>query len=791
MSEWRSIQERLAGRWQLPLLAVSIALLGASVLRLGANPADLSPEGAIEYIQALVSGGANDKAFEYGTRVLDRPELTQAQIASVHLSLARAQAQEAKRRRLRSSGLGRDIVAHYKQAIQGGLSLTADDHARLGEALAWRRMFAAAVEQFGVAIEKGSADELPLRRRIISLTLDRLDVPAEQTDRALDQFFAKLDGDQLDLRLWAVETKLEVFDRLGRLAEASTLLARHRGRFEQTALEGRYQYLEGWVLYRSGHYDEAEVHLRAVLHRAEHGDEVSARAGWLLGRVVLEDGTPQRPLEALTFFTGVLDAHPRGIFAVVSRIGAAEALVMLERHDEALEAYRTAIDEVDALGHHRLLDRGVLRASLAVTAEAQRRKNQPAQAVGYAQLASSIVDVEDVEETTLLLTQLGRLRSLWAASLDRSAVTTRAPGSAPFEASTEAARTVFAQAASTFLEVARLNSLNERTAAEASWRAAELFARGGQRDRAGSVYRAFVQERPQHSLVPRALLRIGQLHQASGELSRAVETYQEGYRRFRRTLDGARALVPLARCYLAMGPDYADLAEKTLQIVLQDSDVFTPRVSEFADALFLMGESLKRRGAFGRAIATLEEALERYPEDGRVTRTRFLLADSYRQSGLALKADIADAKFAGESEQVRKESADRFKTARRFFRELIADYEARDPTTLERLDRVYLRLAYLYEADCYFETREYVQALKLYEEAAGMHKDTPSSLATYVQIINSHVFLGEPREARAALARALVLVDTIPDSAFTQTVSSEIRDDWKRYFEWLGKSELF
>ena len=44
---------------------------------------------------------------------------------------------------------------------------------------------------------------------------------------------------------------------------------------------------------------------------------------------------------------------------------------------------------------------------------------------------------------------------------------------------------------------------------------------------------------------------------------------------------------------------------------------------------------------------------------------------------------------------------------------------------------------------------------------------------------------------RAALARALVLVDAIPNEAFDTLVSPETRKDWKRYFDWLGRSELF
>jgi len=158
---------------------------------------------------------------------------------------------------------------------------------------------------------------------------------------------------------------------------------------------------------------------------------------------------------------------------------------------------------------------------------------------------------------------------------------------------------------------------------------------------------------------------------------------------------------------------------------------------------------------------------------------------------LALKAAAAKASIAGEIEALRAESTERFKKAQRLYQELIDAYEQREPDWLDRLERLYLRHARLYLADCVFETRDYQQALKLYEEAAATYRDTTSALAAYVQIINSHIFLGEPEEAQAALARALVLVKAMPERAFESPVSPERRADWQRYFEWLQQVGLF
>ena len=791
MAQWTTIKERAGDKWQLPLFVVSLGLLGLSLFRLAPPPEAWPLPDAVAHLSRLVASGAYDDALQLGNRLRARDHITDEQLAPIDLELARVYYAVALRERVFTYEAGESVTTLYEHAASLGQSLTAQDQFQRGCAFEWQSQYETAVAFHEEAIERGVEGALDVRKRVIELAMQHLDRPPAYLDRLIDALLAQLGEDRRDLRLWAIERKLYTLDVLGRLDEAPTLLTRNRERFQSEAFRDHFAYLEAWLLYKTSHYDESENYLRTIRNRLSAHDEVHAMTGWLLGRVILEDGGPQRPLEALSFFEDTIAAHARGPYTVASRIGAAEAYAMLERHDDAIAAYRVAIEEMPSQMDRRLVTFDVLRLSLSVLAETLRVSGDLEHAVAYARLVTTIIDTDDVEQATLLLSQLARLETELARHLDFSDEPDPEESGELVEARLDAARAAYAEAGSTYLTIAQLNALNERVGADASWRAAELYAQAGERRRAARLFAAFAHERPQHPLVPRALLRVGQLSHLSGELDQAVDAFRECYRRFPRSLDGARALVPLARCYMAAGSSNDEFAEKTLRIVLEESEVFTPLAPEFADALFLLGEVLRRRGDFEGAIATLEEALVRYPNDGRVSRTRFLLADSYRQSGLALKSEIAEAKSAGEMEQMRTESNVRFGTARRFFREMINEFELRGLADLDSLERVYLRLAYLYEADCFFETQEYRQALKLYEEAAGMFKGTPSALAAYVQIVNSHVFLGEPQEARAALARALVLVDEISDRAFSESISPERRSDWKRYFEWLNESQLF
>ena len=92
------------------------------------------------------------------------------------------------------------------------------------------------------------------------------------------------------------------------------------------------------------------------------------------GTIVVPLG--QRPLEALSFFLDVVNHHSIGPYPVAARPGIAESLAMLERHNEAVDAYRIAIEELDSLGGTRLVNADVLRVALGLMAQGQRAFRQ-------------------------------------------------------------------------------------------------------------------------------------------------------------------------------------------------------------------------------------------------------------------------------------------------------------------------------------------------------------------------------------------------------------------------------
>jgi len=818
-SNWSSLRGRASGKWQLPLLAVSLLMLGGALLyRTRPTPSRVPFEQVVTYLDSLIAGRFHNQALAVGKGLLQRPDLDQSQRAQAELRIARAMYATLQSKPQRSVEDAAAVVEHYNAAFSGspaftpggssagapalaltpgGCSLTADDLEHLGRALEWQGKFEAAIDHYRSAADAGFSDAADLRKHIFVVQRDQLHTPLEELSRLADAFMEDLPARRLDLRMWALEEKLYILDASGEASLAAQLLQDHADDFTDSDFARHFDFLKCADLVRRNLYDQAEICLRALRNIVDPLDEASAMSGWLLGQVLTQDGGPKRPQEGLSFFDDVLRYSATGTYAVASRAASGEALAMLERHDDAVAAFQAAIKDLPTVTDSRVVNPAVLRASLAVTAERQRQAGHLRQAVAYARLAAGLADRGDVEQATIFVQPLAQLEALLAEQLS-SEVNARSDGHDESATATGAANEklleahgLFSQAAKRFAEMAALNVFDERREAEFKWRAAELYAKAGDRGNATERFRAFGDEHPDDPRVPRALLRVGQIHQAAGDLPAAVKAYQECYRRFPRSPDGARALIPLARSYLAMGPETLESAEKTLRVILEESEVFTPEAPEFVDGLFLLGDVLERRGDYEQAIARLREALDRYPDDPRVGRARFLLAGAFRKSAMALQGEAGKATFEVEIDRLRAESTSRFRAARELYRGVIRDLESRLPTDLDRLEQLYVQHAYLYEADCYFETREYEHALKLYEQAVGNLRDSPSGLAAYVQMVNCYVFMGEPREARAALARAQVAVNTMPESAFQGRASSQTRGEWKKYFEWLGESDLF
>jgi len=792
-----SLRDRIEGKWQIPTLFVAVALLVGSLFRLGSVREPPAFDLRLAQLSARVEDGFCTSAVEYGTRLVDCEDISASERGQIHQQLARAHYLRAENERQTNAVQAEIVQDEYATVQRLGVDLPATDFVRLGNTYVWEEKYGAAIVHLQKAVEVSSGPALDIRRRIIELALGKIgSTPAELLPR-VDSFIAEAQEDP-PLLHWAAGVRLDLLAAEGRNEEALAFLEELRNRFASTPWDDAYEYLMDLTLYRLGRHDEAERRLRALRNRLSSWDELYARTGWLLGRVVLSDGGPQRPEEALSFFRDVVNSAVDTVYESASHVGMGEALAALERFEESQDHYRRAMafakGDVEFHGSS-LFSPDVVRASATVVAENLRREGRIEAPLRYYEVALSLVNRRDEELVSEYLQILGDLRAALAGSLRAKAADLPTDEEAQREHHQrllDDVRYLFLEAGETFQELARVNSLNESRAAEATWRAADMFDEAGDTRRTIAVLEQFARERSQNERLPRVLLRLGQARQALGLYGEAIEAYQGNLRRFPRTPDAGSGLIPLARCYMALGGlENLQLAETTLvDHILDDSPVFSPEAEEFRDALFLLGDLYSSDERFEPSIAVLEEALQRYPQDERAVRAEFLLANGYRRSALALKQDLQDDAKALEWPRIRVETKSRLERAAELFSRLVRTFDGAGADDLDVVRKLVLKQSRLYQADCLFELGRHNEAVAIYETAAFIYRDEPTALSAYVQVLNCRLSLGQLEEARAALRRAQYLLKIMPDRVFGGDYVGQSREEWERFLDWLDRAKL-
>ena len=163
----------------------------------------------------------------------------------------------------------------------------------------------------------------------------------------------------------------------------------------------------------------------------------------------------------------------------------------------------------------------------------------------------------------------------------------------------------------------------------------------------------------------------------------------------------------------------------------------------------------------------------------------FMQADCYRQSAAALlAAKLADAK--GNQAEILTTRNDRLANAKRYYEKLIEMFRDKEPRG--DLDRLYLKLACFYKADCLYALRDYDNAIAAYDAAATRYKDDASALAAYVQIVNAFCEQRKFDKARRANERAMTLLSRMPQDAFSNGTFSMPKEYWQQWLKWTNGS---
>jgi tetratricopeptide (TPR) repeat protein len=228
--------------------------------------------------------------------------------------------------------------------------------------------------------------------------------------------------------------------------------------------------------------------------------------------------------------------------------------------------------------------------------------------------------------------------------------------------------------------------------------------------------------------------------------------------------------------------------------VVENNPLVDPNAEEFRQSLTELADLYYRTGRYEEAVARLQEITERYPNDERKPQMVFKMADSYRKSASLLDMKLASAQpdVPGSASDVAEAMAarkDRLLKGRQLYDQVLDLYRANPPT--DDVDKQYQKLAYFYRADCMYDVGNYDQAIKLYDAAAFNYQNEPSSVAAYVQIVNSYFALGRPQEAKAANNRAKWMLQHMPESAFQDGSFSMPKKYWNQWLQLTSESGMW
>jgi tetratricopeptide (TPR) repeat protein len=651
----------------------------------------------------------------------------------------------------------------------------------------WLDRADAAEPHYEAALEAGVADAVSVHRKLYELRDARR--PRDETaQRAhLDRILA-LAAETPPHKAWAANVKVRQLLADGDAAGAVRLADEIAATFADTPFADEMEYLRALARDRRGDFVEAAHILTMLLQRGTAPDDVAARAGWLLGATILHDGRPQA---AELQFADVIRLYPGGDWHTASLLGTAEAEVALGRYDRAIASFRELLSMPPPTHPDARVDRDVIRVSLTTQYEELRRSGRTEAALAMLELADELaVGLPDATRAPYAT----RLAELHVELAERQRAAARSVG----DDDPELRRTREARAAAhlrlagdALLRYSDLMTREAEISAGALFEAADLFDRAGDAEQTVETLRTFLRRWSGDARVSPVLFRLGQRLQAAGRYPEAIQAYERTLANYPNTPAAFQSYLPLAECFLAIGGDGLIEAERTLLAVVAPTtpdSVFTPSAQEYRDAVFMLGDLFAMQGRFEEAVTRYEEAVQRYPDDERITRAQFMLADAYRRSATSLGEELDNAdQFR---EQVHRDFVSRMERAGQLFLTVAGELRER-PAPLTHAEELHFQLAMLYRGDCLFDLGRYDEALGVYEEAAWTFHDHVRSISAYVQIMLCHSYLGQSAQGRAALARAQQIARKIPAEEFTLQRVGLTKSDWEAYLAWVGDSELF
>jgi tetratricopeptide (TPR) repeat protein len=804
-----TFRQAISGQWQIPLFA--IALAGFVVILWLLKP--MTPERTFEQkLEDLSRLAGEDRYYEFYQQAefLRQTAEDQDQLGLLYGLAAQTRVRQLQKNRQLSiesvpgqvaDGNYQAIINDYRDAMKRnwpgaeGSGRAVVFH-NLGLAFWSLRECEQAMQSYRQAIEGSGQFNPQLHRELVQMLLiSRPEGYLEQCSEHLEKILSGAESTEDD-KAWAFVRKAEVLIAQGQEDQMFAMLEQADSAAKASQYNEELEFLRGRALRKAGQADQAELILRELMDRTRDRGDLYAQIALELGKINYEQ---YRDYDARQFYQRVVNTQAGKDWCAAGILGLAECEAMRQHYSESLEHYREVVDLLQKSSMNRAVDLKQVQNSVAIQAENLGLYREYDLALRFLEIEQQIAPKDDIRSAyEFARMNAWRGNQLWQQLQESRQGAKESSADGRDEAWTAQQQQMITNlldmAGRGYMKVVDLAIGDKELYGDCLWQAATCYDKAGATKLAIDTWQRIVREQEDRPMWPMAMFNLAQAYQAIGEYQYAIGYYRQLLLKHPKSPAAFSAMVPLAQCHLSKEPPESEQAEGILKSVLVDL-ALTPQAPSYRQAMFVLGDHYYRNEKYDRAINILTEAIDRYSGDPQLGKSMFLVADSYRQSGLAMDKLLESLADDPTATLTREKTADQrrryLENAREYFDQAMEFFVAIPESQRGDLENVYLRQCYLYRADCLFDLGRYREAIQLYEAAVMRYQLTPTALGAFVQIVNCHLELGNSADARFTNERAVWQLRKIPDDALAAGPAAMTRQQWNDWFDWLGKTGLW
>jgi len=699
------------------------------------------------------------KINDAGSEVVPAQRRTQYLVASRYLNEARSYGLPASREKQGLLLLGKSLIETSQVAI--GIDV-------LSDALAVKPSRGG---QLNVAIHRLLAESYTL-------------LPEPKFEQALSQLGSVLDDKSLstDQQVAALVLKAKILSRLDRHDEAKRTMAAVPAAAEgdpgvlvargQILLDGVAAAIDRLPLQAGGtlppnlaaQVDEAVTLLKQAQALDNHATEVTRRSLYLLGRAAALRGDEKEALAHYSRTHQQFGDSPEGLAAKL-----AEADILRRAGDDrsALLWYRQVLQSD--------IDPATYRSEILPIDELRGRILEAVGDFGRHGLYGNAITMLENFPPLLTRTQELQLRGKTLREWGEQELARAADDGKRGKELTRSGLRRLREAGVAFERLADLRFATAEYPADL-WNSADCYYLGHSYTNAARLLDVYLQNEPEKRNA-QALLRLGQVSLALGRVDQCIAALQECIELYDRDNATYQARIDCAKAHWFRG-EAAD-AEQLLRINLTES-LLEPQSPEWKDSLFALGMLLFEQGRYEEAISTLEEAVQRYPDDRQSLLARYVTGEAYRRWASDPLERMDSARTSSERGKNQQLVNVRLTLALEQFKEVQSSitlrvHNVQDDATFGAMRRN----CYMLEGACLFDLGRYQDAIEAYQNVSSLYPNEPFVLETFVQIAHCWQRLDRAENAHGAIEQAQLTLEQLPSDADFAATTAFSRDEWR------------